>query len=170
MSTECFVRPIPWSTARENYVKNAHTAIIGIALSRKCNKNSAAYSLVSALDCYIRDHVFSYERYIDKFIMVSKFSMQSILSIKRRWGIKPFTFTTSLILLRVIIIARRRKSIISTLATVKRKGFVVAFTGMAITSRFEIDNCWRRGRSTGCRSIYCNKQTYEGSLVGLCDR
>lgn len=41
----------------------------------KCSKNNLAYSFISAVECYVRDQFFSYEEYIDKFIMVSQFTM-----------------------------------------------------------------------------------------------
>jgi glycosyltransferase involved in cell wall biosynthesis len=48
----------------------------------KCNKASAPYSAVSALECYVRDMLFPYERYVDRFIMVSKFQMDKHLQYK----------------------------------------------------------------------------------------
>lgn len=41
----------------------------------KCIKNNLLFSSIAALDCFIRDKFFSYEEYIDKFIMVSQFIM-----------------------------------------------------------------------------------------------
>lgn len=49
---------------------------------RKCNRSNVTYSSISALECYIRDKYFPYERYIDKFIMVSKFLMDKHLQYK----------------------------------------------------------------------------------------
>jgi len=41
----------------------------------KCTKNNLLYSTIAALECFIRDKFFSYEAYIDTFIMVSQFIM-----------------------------------------------------------------------------------------------
>ncbi|MFO0793949.1 MAG: glycosyltransferase, partial [Candidatus Brocadiaceae bacterium] len=48
----------------------------------RCNRNSFLYSFVSALECYVRDSLFNYEKYIDKFIMVSKFIQEKHLKYK----------------------------------------------------------------------------------------
>ncbi len=40
---------------------------------KRCNKGRLSYSIVSALECYIRDLFFSYVKYVDRFIMVSAF-------------------------------------------------------------------------------------------------
>jgi glycosyltransferase involved in cell wall biosynthesis len=42
-------------------------------IAGKCNKNNLAFSLVSAMECFIRDRFFAYEEHIDRFIMVSQF-------------------------------------------------------------------------------------------------
>jgi glycosyltransferase involved in cell wall biosynthesis len=44
-------------------------------IAGRCNKNNLAFSLVSAMECFIRDRFFSYEEHIDRFIMVSQFTM-----------------------------------------------------------------------------------------------
>ncbi len=44
-------------------------------IRKQCNKGSLSNSIVSALECYIRDIFFSYEKYVNRFIMVSKFIM-----------------------------------------------------------------------------------------------
>jgi glycosyltransferase involved in cell wall biosynthesis len=51
-------------------------------VQKKCNKGSLANSAVSAIECYVRDKVFSYENYIDRFIMVSKFIENKHLQFK----------------------------------------------------------------------------------------
>ncbi len=42
-------------------------------IAGKCIKNNLAYSSVAALECLVRDKFFSYEKYIARFIMPSKF-------------------------------------------------------------------------------------------------
>lgn len=49
---------------------------------KKCNNNSYAFSVVSAIECFVRDKFFSYEKYINKFIMVSKFINNKHLEYK----------------------------------------------------------------------------------------
>ncbi len=56
---------------------NYFNCIIG-----KCTKNSLAYSTISAMECFVRDRFFSYEEYIDKFIMVSQFIMDKHIQHK----------------------------------------------------------------------------------------
>lgn len=51
-------------------------------ISGKCTKNNLAYSTIVALECFIRDQFFSYEEYIDKFIMVSQFIMDKHIQYK----------------------------------------------------------------------------------------
>lgn len=52
-------------------------------IANRCNKGSMANSIVSATECFIRDKFFSYERYIDKFIMVSKFIQEKHVHYKK---------------------------------------------------------------------------------------
>jgi len=52
------------------------------AIEKKCNKGSLPKSIVSAAECYIRDNFFSYENFIDYFIMVSKFIENKHLEYK----------------------------------------------------------------------------------------
>ncbi|MBI5971500.1 MAG: glycosyltransferase family 4 protein [Deltaproteobacteria bacterium] len=40
---------------------------------KRCNRGGLAYSALSALECYVRDFFFPYEKYVDRFIMVSGF-------------------------------------------------------------------------------------------------
>jgi len=49
---------------------------------RKCNRNNLSYSFVAALECYIRDYFFAYEKFIAKFIAVSKFVANKHLQYK----------------------------------------------------------------------------------------
>jgi glycosyltransferase involved in cell wall biosynthesis len=44
-------------------------------IAGKCSKNNLVFSLVSAMECFVRDRFFSYEEHIDRFIMVSQFTM-----------------------------------------------------------------------------------------------
>lgn len=53
-------------------------------IQKKCNNGSYAYSAISALECFVRDNFFSYEKYIDKFIMVSNFINQKHLQYKKK--------------------------------------------------------------------------------------
>ncbi|HHT9109543.1 MAG TPA: glycosyltransferase family 4 protein [Candidatus Brocadiaceae bacterium] len=48
----------------------------------KCNKGDLFYSSVSALESYIRDKCFPYEKYIGRFIMVSKFVLTKHLQYR----------------------------------------------------------------------------------------
>ncbi|MCF6157499.1 MAG: glycosyltransferase [wastewater metagenome] len=52
--------------------KCAHRNYLHFLLQR-CNKKNVWYSFIAALECSVRDIIFPYEKYIDKFIMVSKF-------------------------------------------------------------------------------------------------
>ena len=56
----------------------------------KCCKNNRIYSLIMAVECFFRDLLIPSKDYIDKFIMVSKFSMKKHLhyipSIKDKAG------------------------------------------------------------------------------------
>ena len=49
---------------------------------KKCNRNNLLYSFISALECYFRDIFFPWEKYIDKFIMVSQFILKKHLQYK----------------------------------------------------------------------------------------
>ena len=49
---------------------------------KKCNKNNYAYSLMASVESVTRDWLFSYEKYIDHFIAVSKFSMKKHLEYR----------------------------------------------------------------------------------------
>jgi glycosyltransferase involved in cell wall biosynthesis len=49
---------------------------------KKCNKGNLSYSVVAALETFIRDLFFPYEEYIDKFIMVSKFVLEKHVEYK----------------------------------------------------------------------------------------
>lgn len=48
----------------------------------KCTKKNLIYSSIAALECFIRDRFFSYDQYIDKFIMVSQFIMDKHIQYK----------------------------------------------------------------------------------------
>jgi len=48
----------------------------------KCTKSSLIYSSIAAMECFIRDKFFSYEKYIDKFIMVSQFILDKHIQYK----------------------------------------------------------------------------------------
>lgn len=48
----------------------------------KCTKDSLAYSSIAAMECFSRDWFFPYEKYIDKFIMVSQFIMDKHIQYK----------------------------------------------------------------------------------------
>ena len=45
------------------------------AVRHRCNRDSVAASLLSALECSIRDHLFNYTEHIDHFLMVSRFCL-----------------------------------------------------------------------------------------------
>lgn len=51
-------------------------------IQNKCNNGSYLFSAISAIECFIRDYLFSYEKYIDKFIMVSNFINKKHLEYK----------------------------------------------------------------------------------------
>lgn len=46
------------------------------AISNRCNRNNYLFSTLSSLECFVRDKIFPYEKYIDKFILVSQFSKE----------------------------------------------------------------------------------------------
>lgn len=48
----------------------------------KCNKGSLPYSLISAMECYARDRLYPFDKYIDKFIMVSEFIAGKVLQYR----------------------------------------------------------------------------------------
>lgn len=48
----------------------------------KCTKQSLVYSSIAAMECFVRDRFFPYEKYIDKFIMVSQFIMDKHIQYK----------------------------------------------------------------------------------------
>jgi len=48
----------------------------------RCTKNNLIYSSIAALECFVRDRLFSYEEHIDKFIMVSQFIMDKHIQYK----------------------------------------------------------------------------------------
>lgn len=56
---------------------NYYNCIVG-----KCIKNNLVYSSVAAVECFVRDKFFSYEKYIDTFIMVSQFIMDKHIQYK----------------------------------------------------------------------------------------
>lgn len=45
------------------------------AVRHRCNRDSIAASLLSALECTVRDHSFNYSEHIDHFFMVSRFCL-----------------------------------------------------------------------------------------------
>ncbi|UPT76812.1 glycosyltransferase family 4 protein [Sulfurovum sp. XGS-02] len=48
----------------------------------KCTKHSLVYSSIAAMECFVRDQFFSYEKYIDRFIMVSRFILDKHIQYK----------------------------------------------------------------------------------------
>jgi len=48
----------------------------------KCKKNNLVYSSIYAAECFIRDRFFSYEDYIDQFIMPSQFILDKHIQYK----------------------------------------------------------------------------------------
>ena len=51
----------------------------------KCNKDNLAYSIIMALECFIRDKFFSYQKYIDKFIFPSEFTLNKHLKYQGKY-------------------------------------------------------------------------------------
>ncbi len=49
---------------------------------KRCNRNNVVYSSVSAIECYFRDFFIPWGKYIEKFIMVSKFILKKHLQYK----------------------------------------------------------------------------------------
>lgn len=65
------------------------------AIKNKCNKNNFWFSAISALECFLRDKLFFYGKYIAKFIMVSKFckdTHERYIPGVRNKSIKLFNF------------------------------------------------------------------------------
>lgn len=56
---------------------NYFNCIIG-----KCTKHSLVYSSIAAMECFVRDRFFPYEKYIDTFIMVSRFILDKHIQYK----------------------------------------------------------------------------------------
>jgi glycosyltransferase involved in cell wall biosynthesis len=54
----------------------------------RCNKKRFSYSVLAALECAVRDCLFAYPRYIDKFIFPSKYLMNEHLSNRKSIAVK----------------------------------------------------------------------------------
>jgi len=52
------------------------------SIKKKCTKGSFFSSCISALECYVRDEFIPYDKYIDRFISVSQFSMNKHLEFR----------------------------------------------------------------------------------------
>lgn len=50
---------------------------------KRCNKKKLSYSIIQALESYVRDLFFSYEKNIDFFIMPSKFILEKHIQYKK---------------------------------------------------------------------------------------